>query len=233
MPDKVAIITAASQGIGAACAKELKGKNYELVLFSRSEKILQLAEDLNVKGMQGDISSRKDLEHLVDFTLDNYGRIDGLVNNTGHVPKGELLEISDENWHQSLDMILLNVTRLAQMVVPEMLKVEKGSIVNISTFAAYEPSLTFPISSVLRAALGSYTKLFAERYASQGIRMNSVLPGYIDSYPLDKEGIDRIPLKRQGSVNEIAKTVSFLLSEDAGYITGQNIRVDGGITRSV
>lgn len=108
-----------------------------------------------------------------------------------------------------------------------------GSIVNISTFSAFEPDPGFPISSSLRAGLASFTKLYSDRYAAEGIRMNNVLPGFIDSYEADESTVSRIPMGRVGKVAEIADTVAFLLSDAAGYITGQNLRVDGGVTRSV
>jgi NAD(P)-dependent dehydrogenase (short-subunit alcohol dehydrogenase family) len=122
---------------------------------------------------------------------------------------------------------------MARLVTPIMRAGGGGSIVNISTFAAYEPDPAFPVSASLRAALGSFVKLFADAYAADGIRMNNVLPGFIDSYSIEEETVAKIPMGRPGTVVEIAKTVAFLLSSDAGYITGQNIRVDGGITRSV
>jgi NAD(P)-dependent dehydrogenase (short-subunit alcohol dehydrogenase family) len=108
-----------------------------------------------------------------------------------------------------------------------------GAIVNISTFAAFEPDLMFPISGSMRAALGSFAKLYSDRHAAFGIRMNNVLPGYIDSLPEKEERRARIPLGRYGHASEIADTVAFLLSDSAGYITGQNLRVDGGLTRAV
>lgn len=165
--------------------------------------------------------------------MERYGRIDAVINNTGHPPKGELLDISDENWHAGLDMVLMNVVRMARLVTPIMQKQGSGAFVNISTFAAFEPSLAFPVSSALRAALGSFTKLYADRYAADNIHMNNILPGYIESYAIDEAIRAKIPLGRSGSVEEIADTAVFLLSSRAGYITGQNIRVDGGISRSV
>ena len=114
-----------------------------------------------------------------------------------------------------------------------MIKQRKGSIVNISTFAALEPSLTYPISSVMRSALSAYVKLYSQRYAGVGIRMNSILPGFIDSYDQSEEVIKGIPAGRLGSVKEIADTVSFLLSDAAAYINGQNIPIDGGLSRHV
>lgn len=226
---KVAIVTAASQGMGLACARELYDRGYRLVLMSRSEKINQVSESLNGVGVQGSVTNLKDLEKLVMTTINEYGQIDAIVNNTGHPAKGELLELTAEQWHDGLDMILMNVAELAKLVIPHMKP--GSSIVNISTFAAFEPNRNFPISSVLRAALASYCKLFATEYAHKGVRMNNVLPGYIDSYEVTPEIKGQIPLGRSGKVEEIAKTVAFLLSEDAGYITGQNVTVDGGITK--
>jgi NAD(P)-dependent dehydrogenase (short-subunit alcohol dehydrogenase family) len=106
-------------------------------------------------------------------------------------------------------------------------------IINISTFAAFEPDPVFPTSGVFRAGLAAFTKLFADRYAADNVRMNNVLPGFIDSLPEKEEFRGRIPMGRYGRTAEIADTIAFLASDGAGYITGQNIRVDGGITRSV
>ncbi len=230
---KVAIITAAGQGMGAAIAKEFAANNYHVALMSNGGGAEKLAAELNGIGLTGSVTDVNHLETLVKRAMDAYGRIDALINNTGHPPKGPLLEISDEDWHLGLDIVMLNVVRMARLVTPIMQKQGGGSIVNISTFAAFEPDAVFPVSCSLRAALASFTKLYADRYASDGIRMNNVLPGFIDSYPESEEIAARIPMGRYGSVTEIAKTTLFLVSTDAGYITGQNIRVDGGITRSV
>jgi len=192
-----------------------------------------LAQELGGIALTGSVTEPGDLEKLVKKTLEAYGRIDALVNNTGHPPKGPLLEISDQDWHLGLDLLLLNVVRMARLVTPVMQEQGGGSIVNISTFAAFEPDPAFPVSCSLRTALASFTKLYADRYAADGIRMNNILPGFIDSYPESAETISKIPAGRYGRVSEIASTARFLLSDEAGYITGQNIRVDGGLTHSV
>lgn len=233
MDEKVAIVTAAGKGIGGAIASELAAGGYRVALLSNGTGALELAEALGGIGMRGSVSDPEALAQLVSFTLEEYGRIDAVVNNTGHPPKGELLELSDEDWHLGLDMLILNVVRMARLVTPVFLEQGGGAIVNISTFGAFEPELGFPISSSLRAGLAGYTKLYANRYGSAGIRMNNVLPGYMDNYPESEASLAKIPLKRYGRLEELAKTVRFLLSAEAGYITGQNIRVDGGITRSV
>ena len=231
---KTAIVTGAGKGMGAAVARELKSRGYKLVLMSRTEdQIQKLARELDATGIAGSVTEPADLQKLVDTAINKYGRIDAVINSTGHCLKGDLLEISDEDWHSSLDLALLNVIRLARLVTPIMQAQGEGTIVNISTFAAYEPSPDFPVSSAVRAALGSFTKLFADRYAADNIRMNNILPGYINSYEVDQSVVETIPMKRGGTVEEIAKTAAFLVSPDSGYITGQNIRVDGGLTRSV
>lgn len=229
----VAIITAASKGMGAACTRELARRGYQLVLLSRSEAVQSIAAETNAVYIQGSVTNPADLQALVDLAMAHYGRIDAVVNNTGHPPKGDLLAIRDDDWHLGLDMLLLNVVRLARLVTPIMAQQGKGAIVNISAFGAEEPSLSFPVSSALRAGLAAFTKLFADRYASQNIRMNNILPGFIDTFDVSGELRAQIPMGRAGSVEEIARTAAFLLSDDAGYITGQNIRVDGGITKSL
>ena len=231
--EKVAIVTAAGSGMGAACARELAGRGYRIALMSPSGRAEGLAEELGGFGLAGSVTESRDLESLVGETLDRYGRIDGLVNSTGHPPSGDILDLTDDEWHETLDLTVLNVVRLARLVTPVMVRQGGGAIANISTFSAFEPSPSFPLSSSLRAALAGFTKLYSDRYAAEGVRMNNILPGYIESFEIDEETRNSIPMQRQGSVAEIAKTAAFLLSEDSGYITGQNIRVDGGITRSV
>lgn len=229
----VALITAAGRGMGAACARELAARGYRVALMSISEAATELGAELGGFGLRGSVTKPADLETLVNATVERWGRIDAVINNTGHPPTGPILELSDDDWHAALDLVVLNVVRMARQVTPVMQRQGSGAIVNISTFSAYEPSPDFPLSSALRAALGGFTKLYASRYAGDGIRMNNILPGFIDSYPEEEQIVARIPAERFGKVEEIARTAAFLLSEDAGYITGQNLRVDGGLTQSV
>jgi NAD(P)-dependent dehydrogenase (short-subunit alcohol dehydrogenase family) len=231
--EKVAVVTAAGSGMGAACARELVQRGYRVALMSPSGRARDLAEELGGFGLAGSVTEVGDLESLVGETLDRYGRIDGVVNNTGHPPTGDILELTDDEWHEALDLIVLNVVRIARLVTPTMARQGGGAIVNISTFSAFEPSPKFPLSSALRAALAGFTKLYSDRYASEGLRMNNILPGYIENFEIDDETLHSVPMQRRGSLAEIAKTAAFLLSDDSGYINGQNIRADGGITRSV
>lgn len=229
----VAIVTAASKGMGAAIARELHSRGYHLSLLARSENIGEIARETDALAIQGSVTEPADLERLVQMTLDRHGRIDAVVNHTGHPPKGELLAIPDADWHAGLDIVLMNVVRMSRLVTPVMEKAGKGAIVNISSFAAFEPDADFPVSASLRTALAAFTKLYADRYAKVGIRMNNLLPGFIDSLPEKSERTARIPMGRYGTVEEVAKTAAFLLSDDAGYITGQNILVDGGLVRGL
>ncbi|MEO0562974.1 MAG: SDR family oxidoreductase [Chloroflexota bacterium] len=233
MTGKTAIITAASKGMGAACARELAAHGYNLVLMARSESVEVLAEELGAAAVRGSVTSVDDLAATVDMALEVYGGIDAVVANTGHPPKGDLLDLTDEDWLTGVDMMLLNVVRLARLVTPHMLEQGSGGAwVHISAFGAVEPGLAFPISSAIRSAVSSYTKLYANRYAADNIRMNAVLPGFIDSFDVSDEALATIPAGRAGSVTEIAKTVAFLLSDGAAYINGQSIRVDGSMTGS-
>ncbi len=231
--EKVAIVTAGGSGMGAAVAKRLSADGYKLAILSSSGKGEALAKELGGIGVTGSNQSNDDLNRLVELTLEKFGRIDVLVNSAGHGPRAAILDITDEQWHSGLDVYLMNVIRPTRIVAPFMVKQKAGAIVNISTAWAFEPSSMFPTSAVFRAGLASYTKIFSDTYAADNVRMNNVLPGWIDSLPATEERRQGVPMQRYGTSEEIAATVAFLASEGAGYITGQNIRVDGGLTRSV
>ena len=231
--NKVAVITAGGSGMGAGAARKLASDGFNVAILSSSGKGEQLANELNGVGDTGSNKSVDDLRNLVDRAADRWGRIDVLVNSAGHGPKGDVLDIPDEDWIDGMETYLLNVVRPTRLVTPFMQAQGAGAIINISTYATFEPDPNFPTSGVFRAGLAAFTKLYADRYAADNIRMNNILPGFIDSLPEKEEFRARIPMGRYGRTDEISDTVSFLASEGAGYITGQNIRVDGGITRSV
>jgi NAD(P)-dependent dehydrogenase (short-subunit alcohol dehydrogenase family) len=229
----VALVTAGGSGIGAGAARRLAADGYRVAILSSSGKGEALAAELGGLGVTGSNQSNHDVARLVEAAMSAWGRIDVLVNSAGHGPRGPLLDLTDDDWHRGLDVYLMNVVRATRLVAPVMVRQRRGSIVNVSTFAAFEPEAAFPTSGVFRAGLAAYAKLFADQHAAHGVRMNNVLPGFIDSLP-EKPGLaERIPMRRYGTVAEVSAVIAFLASEGAGYVTGQNLRVDGGITRSV
>jgi NAD(P)-dependent dehydrogenase (short-subunit alcohol dehydrogenase family) len=231
--EKVALISAGGSGMGAAAARRLAQDGYRVAILSSSGNGEALAKELGGIGLTGSNQSNEDLQRLVDLTMQRWGRIDALVSSAGHGPRGPVLEISDEDWHTGMDVYFLNAVRPARLVAPIMAAQGDGAIVNISTAWAFEPAEMFPTSAVFRAGLASFTKIFADSYAAKNVRMNNVLPGWIDSLPATEERRESVPMGRYGKAEEIAATIAFLLSDGAGYITGQNIKVDGGLTRSV
>lgn len=230
---KVAIVTAGGSGMGAACAKKLAADGYKVAILSSSGKGEALAKELGGIGVTGSNQSNDDLKRLVDETVAKWGRVDALVNSAGHGPRDEILKITDEQWHTGMDVYLMSAIRPARLVAPIMAAQKRGSIVNISTAWAFEPSPMFPTSGVFRAGLAAFTKLFADQYAASNVRMNNVLPGWIDSLPQQDARRDSVPMQRYGTAEEIAATVAFLVSDGAGYITGQNVKVDGGLMRGI
>jgi len=231
--EKVAIIVAGGSGMGAAAAEKLASEGIRVAILSSSGKGEALAQRLGGLGVTGSNQSTADLQKLVDATLARWGRIDILVNSAGHGPRAPILEISDEEWQRGMETYFLNVVRATRLVTPVMQKQGGGSIINISSAWTFEPTDMFPTSAVFRAGLASFTKIFADTYAADNIRINNVLPGWIDSLPEADERRESVPLKRYGTAEEVAATVAFLASPGAAYITAQNIRVDGGVTRSV
>jgi NAD(P)-dependent dehydrogenase (short-subunit alcohol dehydrogenase family) len=231
--EKVAIVTAGGSGMGASTARRLARDGYRVAILSSSGKGEALAAELGGLGVTGSNQSNDDVKRLVDATLDRWGRIDALVNSAGHGPRAPIVELTDEDWHKGLDVYFLSAVRPIRLVTPVMQQQKSGAIVNISTAWAFEPSDMFPTSAMARAGLATFTKIYADKYAADNIRINNVQPGWIDSLPATDARRATVPMQRYGSADEIAGTVAFLLSADAGYITGQNIRVDGGVTKAV
>ncbi len=228
---KAAIVTGAGKGMGAAVARELHARGYGLALMSPSERCEALAGELGGVAHRGHVERAEDTKALFDLAMKTYGRVDALLIHVGGPPKGDLLEIPEADWDKAHEMVLKPVIRLCKLVTPVMEKQGGGSIVTITTFSAFEPSLTFPTSSVYRVGVSSFSKLYSDRYGPANIRMNCLLPGFTDSLDLPQKFADMSALGRLAKAEEQAKAAVFLLSDDSGYITGQSIRVDGGVTR--
>jgi NAD(P)-dependent dehydrogenase (short-subunit alcohol dehydrogenase family) len=230
---KVALITAGGSGMGAGAARRLAADGFQVGILSSSGKGEALAHDLGGIGVTGSNQSNDDLQRLVDTAMERWGRVDALVNSAGHGPRADILELTDEQWHAGIDTYFMNAVRPMRIVVPIMAAHGGGAVVNISTFAAFEPDPGFPTSCVARAGLAAYAKLVADRYAADNVRVNNVLTGFIDSLPENEAARARVPMGRYGRVDEVCELISLLASDRAAYITGQNIRIDGGITRHV
>ena len=233
MSETVCVIIGAGRGMGAATARLMHNKGYKLALMSPSESCETLAQELSGIAVRGRAENADDTQALFDDTMTAYGRIDSLLIHVGGPPKGDLLDISDEDWVKANEMILMPVIRMSKLVTPVMQKQGGGSIVNITTFSAFEPSLTFPTSSVYRVGVSSFTKLYSDRFGADNIRMNCLLPGFTDSLDLPQKFADMSVFKRLAKAEEQARAAAFLLTEDSSYITGQSIRSDGGVTRSM
>ena len=233
MTQKVAMIVGGGSGMGAAAVRKLSADGFEVAVMSSSGKGEALAKELGGFGFTGSNLEPDDLKRFVDGALDRFGRIDAVVSSTGHGPKGDILDIADADWQRGMDYYFLNVVRIARLVTPVMQAQGGGALVNITTYATFEPEAAYPTSGVFRAGLSAFTKLFADKYAADNIRMNNVLPGFIDSLPAKVDQRGRIPLGRYGKMAEVAELIAFLASDKSSYITGQNIRIDGGMTRSV
>ncbi|MEO3416475.1 SDR family oxidoreductase [Roseovarius sp. CAU 1744] len=231
MTDKTCLIIGGGRGMGAATAREMRARGYNMALMSPSESCETLASELGGVARRGKAENAEDTHAIFDLTMETYGRVDACLIHVGGPPKGELLEISEDDWDKANAMVLKPVIRMAKLLTPVMEKQGGGSIVNITTFSAFEPSLTFPTSSVYRVGVSSFTKLFSDRYGPANIRMNCLLPGFTDSLDLPQKFADMSALGRLARAEEQAKAAAFLLTDDSSYITGQSLRVDGGVTR--
>lgn len=228
----VALVTAAGKGMGAASARALAADGYRLGLLSPSGAAEALAQELGGFGVTGSLTEPADTDALIDGALSRWGRLDALVINAGHPPKGTLLELTDEDWIKAYDLMFLSAVRMLRKAIPVMREAGGGSVVVLSSFAALEPDDMFATSAVVRGGLLAYTKMLADQEAPNNIRLNTVVPGFIDSIPEKPGRRERIPMGRYGKAGEIGAAVAFLCSDEASYLTGNTLRLDGGMIRA-
>ena len=232
MTEKTCMIIGGGRGMGASIAREMHARGYRLALMSPSESCEALAAELGGVAHRGRAEDGAATQALHDLAMAEYGRIDAVLIHVGGPPKGDLLEIPEADWDRAHEMVLKPVLRVTRLVTPVMEAQGGGSIVAITTYSALEPSLMFPTSSVYRVGVSAFAKLYSDRYGPAGIRMNCLLPGFTDSLAVEKFA-DMAALRRIARVEEQAKAAAFLLSDDSSYVTGQSLRVDGGVTRSL
>lgn len=250
---RVAMVAAASKGLGRATAESLARDGCRLSICSRSMESLEetrKATGPDSLAVACDVSNAGDLRAWVDATLARFGRIDILVTNTGGPPAAKFLDLSEEQWRTGIDSTLMNVVRLCRMVIPDMQKRQWGRIVHITSLVAKQPLELLTISSTLRAGLSALTKTLADQVARDGITVNALLPGHIltdrqrhlNELRSKEQGVtveeyasrveQSIPMGRFGRPEEIGDAITFLCSERASYITGTSLQVDGGIIRA-
>ena len=230
--EPVALVTASGKGMGAGIARRLARAGHRVGTLSPSGGAEALAAELGGFGVTGSLTEPADTDALVDGALDRWGRIDALVINSGHPPKGGLLDLTDAEWSAAYEMMFLSALRLLRRTIPAMRAGGGGSVVVMSSFAALEPDDSFATSAVVRAGLLAFTKMLADQEAPNGIRINTVVPGFIDSLPEKPGRRERIPMARYGTVEEVAEAVAFLCSDAASYMTGNVLRLDGGMIRA-
>jgi len=251
---KVAMVAAASKGIGLATAKALAAEGCLVSICGRNEETLEAAageigED--TRSYIVDVAVPADLDWWLEQTRADLGPVSILVTNTGGPPPGNVFELTDDQWHAGIQSTLMNVVRLTRDVKDEMIQAQWGRIVHITSLVAKEPSLVLPISSTLRAGIMALTRVQSTELAPHGITVNAVLPGHtltdrqrhLADINAEKQGITpeealenqakSIPAGRLARPEEIASVIAFLCSDPAGYVSGTNILVDGGLTKGL
>ena len=250
---KVALVAAASKGLGRAIAEDLAAEGASVALCARGEEALERARDeiqrttkAEVIAIAGDVSRADDVDRITRATLERFGRIDVLVTNAGGPPSGKFESLTPEMWKQAVDLTLMSVINLTRAVIPGMKERKWGRVINVTSIAVKQPVDGLMLSNSLRSAVTGFARTLANEVAPLGITVNNILPGYtrterveqLSAATAKREGITahaalgkweaEIPMKRLGEPREFAALAAFLASERASYITGTSISVDGG-----
>jgi 3-oxoacyl-[acyl-carrier protein] reductase len=256
--DKVALVAASSQGLGRACAHALSAEGAKVAICARDEKTLRAAADEiardtghEVLAIVADLTSGRDCMRLVKETAGFFGGLQVLVTNNGGPPAGDFFGFDDNDWYRAVDLTLMSAVRLIREAVPHMRQGKWGRIINITSITVKEPLDNLTLSNSLRPGVVGLARTLANQLAADGITVNNVLPGYMlterlkelaetqakaqgkspDEILADQAG--PVPVGRLGKPEELAALVAFLASEQAAYVNGTSILVDGGRYRGL
>lgn len=254
---KVALVAGASQGIGKAIAVAMAEEGARVSICARGEaKLQETAESIRKKGGEvlpvvADMTVADDIQRFVSQTAARFGRLDIVVTNAGGPPPGDFMQFTDADWEGAFRLTFMSALRLAREAIPHLRSAGGGRIINISSFAAREPVAGLVLSNALRNGVVGWAKTISRELARDRILVNNVCPGRIDTERHQKLNEDRarrsnrpleeihrethaeIPLRRYGAPEEVASLVAFLASEQAAYITGTTIQIDGGLIRGL
>jgi 3-oxoacyl-[acyl-carrier protein] reductase len=239
---RTAIVCGASEGMGLAIAEALAAEDANVAMFARRRELLEReAERIGALAVRGDVTNPADLKRLVDRTLQAFGRIDILVNNSGGPPRTAAVGLTDDQVESTVELLLLSAIRLTQLCLPHLERSGNGRIVNIGSSSVREPIDNLALSNAVRPGVVGWAKTLAREVGPKLITVNTIAPGRIETERLVEglqgrsrsEDIEVIPLRRFGQPREVAQVVCFLASDAASYVTGTVIPVDGGLTRSL
>jgi 3-oxoacyl-[acyl-carrier protein] reductase len=239
---RTAIVCGASAGMGLAIAEAFVAEGMNVAMFARRRKVLETEADrLGALAVQGDVTNPQDCERLVARTVEAFGGVDVLVNNSGGPPRGPALEADDESLEGAVALLLLSAVRLTNLCLPHLRKSAAGRVINIESSTVREPADNLALSNAIRPGVVGWAKTLSREVGPDGITINTIAPGRIDTERLaevypdgpTEEDLKAIPLRRLGRPHEIATVVTFLASDAGAYVTGTVIPVDGGLTRGL
>jgi len=240
MKDKIVLITGANRGIGHNILQKLDHVGYTVIGTSRTDEGVKIIsnsiKNSNGKGTIMDVTDQESIDRAISMIKDEFGTIYGLVNNAGITQDNLLMRMTDEQWLSVIDSNLTSLYRVTKSVIKDMIKAKIGRVVNIGSIVGVSGNAGQTNYSATKSGLLGFTKSLAKELSTRNINVNSISPGFIDTdmtKALSEEQINNltknIPLGRIASPDEVSSVVSFLLSEDSSYITGENINVNGGL----